>query len=228
MRSRHLTPLLAAVAVTGLLAASKPASAGHVDFSVGATFPVGHGVVSLMIGQPAYGYQYRYPTYGRSWEAQPFYYRVAAPIHIHDARCSSRCYIRGGYEYHHPSCQSLHAYFDSYNVHPSGYWPYSSWAPDWNQYGWRTPAYRMPRYNGSYGYRTYGGRYDGRHDGRYDGRHDGRYDGRSTRRYVRPHDPRDSDRRHDGRSSDPRWRERDRNRDRDRDGGRDRDWRDRD
>ncbi len=211
MRQRHHAPLLAAAAVAGLLAAASPARADHVDFSVGATFPVGHGIVSLMIGQPAYGYGNRYPAYGRSWESQPFYFRVATPIHAHGVHCSTRCYTRGGYGYHHPSCPALHAYFDGYNVHPSGHWPYSSWAPDWGSYGWRAPSYRAPRYSGSYGYPYQGYRNDGR-----------RYD---DRRYsTRPYDGR----RYEGRRHDGRWRDRDgRWRDRDDRDRHDRDHRDR-
>ncbi len=188
MIQRQLPTVLAlALAAIAAFGAAAPASAGHVGFSIGATIPVGPGVVSLVVGQPAYGYGHPYPVYGRAWEAQPFYYRVAGPIHYHGGH-HANCYDHGGYGYHHPSCPALHGYFSAYNVHPGGYWPYSSWSPNWTQYGWQ--GYRAPRNYGTYGYRTYDGRYGSRYDSRSNDRRfndrryrDERY--RGERRYDR-------------------------------------------
>ena len=165
MRQRLFLILLAAIAAAGFLAAAPASAGGHVGFSVGATFPVGNGVVSLMVGQPAYGYGYGsgygygYPAYGRPWAAQPFYYRVAVPIAYYGSPCSSYCYTGGGYHYHHPGCPALHAYLTAYNVNPVGYWPYS-WSPNWASYGWGGGGSPCNSGCGGGGYYGQGGYYD--------------------------------------------------------------------
>jgi hypothetical protein len=205
MIRRHIPAVLVlALAAAGSFAAAAPASAGHVGFSIGAQIPVGPAIVNLVVGQPAYGYGYHYPAYGRPWAAQPFYYRVAAPLNHYGGHCHASCFHQGGYGYHHPSCPALHSYFTAYDVHPGGYWPYASWSPDWNSYGWQ--GYRAPRSYGTYGYRTYDGQYRSRYDSRYNDRRfndrryrDERY--RSDRRH-------DRDDRYDRGDPNQNWRER--------------------
>lgn len=220
MIRRHFLPIAAlALTIAGSFALAAPASAGHPEVSIGATFPVGHGIVSLVFGQPAYRHDrydrgYRYPAHGHSWESRPFYYRVDGSLHRHGRRHAPRCYTRGRHSYHHPSCPALHAYFNAYDVHPSRHWQDRSWSPDWAGYGWRQPQYRNVHRH--------------RDDCYYDRRHRGDCDERcDRRRHMRDYDAR-YDRRDDRyERRDDRYERRD---DRyDRDGGYDReDWRDRD
>lgn len=148
--------LSTALVLTALIALAASPARAQVSWVVGADFHVGNAYFSLGYQRPAVRpYGYYEPVY---------YYRVRAPLRYDGVHCTSSCYLRDGYYYHHPSCPVVARHFQRYDFYPSRIWasvgiPY--------RYGGYHAAPR-PYYR--HDYRRYDHRYyDRRHyDRRYD------------------------------------------------------------
>ncbi|MEZ5333021.1 MAG: hypothetical protein R2991_13435 [Thermoanaerobaculia bacterium] len=163
---RRALPAIALALTISTLLAVPPAGA-EVAWVAGADFSVGGAYFSLGFQSPAVQPYSRYePVY---------YYRVRQPLHYEGVHCTSACYLRDGYTYHHPSCPLVARHFAAYRFAPTRIWaslgvPYGvrGYAPP--AYGYRQPPvvyYRGPRYDVH--------RYDRHDDGRRDhGRGHGR------------------------------------------------------
>ncbi len=226
MKRPVLVLALATLAIT-VGGAFEPAEAGRLRWHAGADFRVGGFDFSIGFSGPQhYGIDYR----------PDFYYRTRAPLRYAGYQCSSACYMRDSWSYHHRSCPVVGHHFalGGFDPYPAwhhvqyawfgGYpapWYYTYRDHDYRRYGYRDYGYHGRRHYGhkyrghGHGYGHYKGRgrghYKGhRSDDRYDRRYDRRDHRRDDRRYER-RDPRDL-RRYDRDKAYPRHRD-----DRDRD-----------
>ncbi len=189
--SRSLIAVVLVPVLFLLPALAQPAVAHGGGFSLGGWFSVGGVSFSLVFGAPSYG------------GPPGYYYRTPASFGVRGIRCTDRCFRRGGYVYHDPSCPVVGRYFDRYGVQPGplfeGYAPPPVWGGAYYDEGYYGGVYgnRYDRYNrydrnrgyGGYGrydrYRGYG-RYDryrgyDRYDRYHRRGHDGRYGSRRDR-----------------------------------------------
>lgn len=115
MSHRHRLVAVALALATLLVplgVAPPAAEAGHGSWiAIAGAFAVGGAQFSFGYHEPGYGHY------------QPaYYYRVNRPLPYHGGhRCTTYCYVRDDYYYHHPSCPLVGAYFEHYNYRPTYY-----------------------------------------------------------------------------------------------------------
>lgn len=177
------SPLVLALLLVVLAAAvatARPVEAG-VSFHVGGGFTVGG--LHFHVGV------HDYDTVR--------YYRVDRPLVVAGAHCTDRCYVRGGYHYHHPSCPLVRAYFREYGYRAIE--SYGAYAPrPYVVYPAPRPSYRVRVYPSYRHYRPAPRHYEVRHP-RYDRRHH-RYDHRRHDHHQSSDHRRNDRRDHRGRS----------------------------
>ncbi len=130
----------------GAMAPAEATHGGSSWIGVAGDFTVGGAQFSFGYNRPAYGGYYQ-PNY---------YYRVRQPLPSYwGHRCTSACYVRDPYTYHHASCPLVGAFFD-----------YHHYRPAWGGYG---IAYQRPYVQSYpwYGWRSWDGGWRGRGHGHH-------------------------------------------------------------